>query len=154
MYYYGYRWYAPNLQRWLNRDPIGEPGFELLRGGKANPWEGILSSGIPAEVSQGPNLYAYVRNNSLNKIDPLGLSVGGPLPGWTGPGKPYHPSCNPFHGPGPSLKCALLAALIPALAAAVVELCTITPTPHGCLAAVTAFGLALDQLNDECATTK
>ena len=20
-YYYGYRWYAPNLQRWMSRDP-------------------------------------------------------------------------------------------------------------------------------------
>jgi RHS repeat-associated protein len=26
--YYLYRCYDPNLQRWLNRDPIGEPGFE------------------------------------------------------------------------------------------------------------------------------
>ena len=23
MYYYGYRFYDPNLERWLNRDPIG-----------------------------------------------------------------------------------------------------------------------------------
>src|SRR5437763_1019572 len=30
MYYYGYRFYDPNLQRWLNRDPIGERGFRLL----------------------------------------------------------------------------------------------------------------------------
>ena len=26
LYYYGYRWYHPNLQRWLNSDPIGEEG--------------------------------------------------------------------------------------------------------------------------------
>ena len=26
LYYYGYRFYDPNLQRWLNRDPIGECG--------------------------------------------------------------------------------------------------------------------------------
>src|SRR5688572_23603605 len=26
LYYYGYRWYDPNLQRWLNRDPIFEEG--------------------------------------------------------------------------------------------------------------------------------
>ena len=26
MYYYGYRFYDPNLQRWLNRDPLGEEG--------------------------------------------------------------------------------------------------------------------------------
>src|SRR5690606_27643677 len=24
MYYYGYRWYMPGLQRWLNRDPLQE----------------------------------------------------------------------------------------------------------------------------------
>jgi RHS repeat-associated protein len=26
LYYYGYRWYAPNLQRWLTKDPLGEYG--------------------------------------------------------------------------------------------------------------------------------
>src|SRR5205809_628292 len=26
IYYYGYRFYDPNLQRWLNRDPIDEGG--------------------------------------------------------------------------------------------------------------------------------
>src|SRR6266567_2606906 len=31
MYYYLYRFYDPNLQRWINRDPLGEPGFETLR---------------------------------------------------------------------------------------------------------------------------
>src|SRR5882724_12292079 len=27
MYYYLYRFYDPNLQRWINRDPVGEVGF-------------------------------------------------------------------------------------------------------------------------------
>src|SRR6185436_19807024 len=31
LYYYGYRWYDPNLQRRPIRDPLGEPGFERLR---------------------------------------------------------------------------------------------------------------------------
>ncbi len=44
--YYLYRYYDPNLQRWPNRDPIGENG--------------------------GLNLYAFVRNASPNSIDPLG----------------------------------------------------------------------------------
>lgn len=42
-----YRAYAPNLARWLSRDPIGERG--------------------------GLNLYAYVNANPLNLVDPLGL---------------------------------------------------------------------------------
>jgi RHS repeat-associated protein len=48
LYYYGYRWYDPNLQRWLNHDPIGERG--------------------------GLNLYGFVRNNPVNGIDLLGLA--------------------------------------------------------------------------------
>jgi RHS repeat-associated protein len=45
-YYYGYRWYEPFLQRWLNQDPIGERG--------------------------GVNLYDYVVNNPIRYVDPLG----------------------------------------------------------------------------------
>jgi RHS repeat-associated protein len=30
LYYYLYRFYDPNLQRWVNRDPLDEPGFETL----------------------------------------------------------------------------------------------------------------------------
>jgi RHS repeat-associated protein len=50
MYYYLYRFYDPNLQRWINRDPSGEDG--------------------------GLNLYAYVGNILVNEIDPLGLTWG------------------------------------------------------------------------------
>lgn len=50
LYYYGYRWYAPSLQRWLNRDPVGEV--------------------------DGPNLYAIVANNPISYYDALGLSFG------------------------------------------------------------------------------
>jgi RHS repeat-associated protein len=30
LYYYLYRFYDPSFQRWPNRDPLGEPGFETL----------------------------------------------------------------------------------------------------------------------------
>jgi len=48
MYYYGYRFYDPNLQRWINRDPIEEAG--------------------------GINLYAFVQHDPLNFTDSFGLS--------------------------------------------------------------------------------
>src|SRR5439155_17885049 len=61
LYYYGYRFYDPNLQRSPNRDPLGEPGFEVLRGGETDL------------RGDGPNLYQFVRNNPLNWVDLLGL---------------------------------------------------------------------------------
>jgi RHS repeat-associated protein len=50
LYYYGYRFYEPNLQRWMNRDPIGEAG--------------------------GINLYRAVLNAPGNVFDSDGLSTG------------------------------------------------------------------------------
>ena len=49
LYYYGYRFYKPELERWINRDPIGERG--------------------------GINLYGFVGNTSVNRIDKLGLQA-------------------------------------------------------------------------------
>jgi RHS repeat-associated protein len=45
--YYGFRFYSPSLQRWLNRDP--------------------------AEEKNGCNLLGFVRNNPISLIDPFGL---------------------------------------------------------------------------------
>jgi RHS repeat-associated protein len=47
LYFLGFRWYNPYLQRWLNRDPIGELG--------------------------GMNLFTFVNNSPVNTIDRLGL---------------------------------------------------------------------------------
>ena len=47
LHYYGYRFYASTLGRWLNRDPMEEYG--------------------------GENLYAYVLNNGLIRVDSYGL---------------------------------------------------------------------------------
>jgi RHS repeat-associated protein len=47
LYAYGFRFYEPNFQRWVNRDPIQE-------------WGGI-------------NLYGFVNNNPVNAMDLLGL---------------------------------------------------------------------------------
>lgn len=53
--YYLYRYYAPHLQRWMNRDPIGEIG--------------------------GINIYSFCNNDSVNCIDPNGWFM---LFGFTG----------------------------------------------------------------------
>ncbi|HMP91217.1 MAG TPA: RHS repeat-associated core domain-containing protein, partial [Kiritimatiellia bacterium] len=46
---YGYRYYKPDIGRWLNRDPIEEQG--------------------------GNNLYAFVNNDPVDKIDLLGMKT-------------------------------------------------------------------------------
>ena len=48
MYYYGFRFYEPNLQRWTSRDPIEEMG--------------------------GLNLYGFVGNDPVDGVDPFGWS--------------------------------------------------------------------------------
>jgi RHS repeat-associated protein len=47
--YWGYRYYSPNLGRWINRDPIEEQG--------------------------GINLYLFVSNDPINEIDFLGVTL-------------------------------------------------------------------------------
>jgi RHS repeat-associated protein len=61
MYCYLYRFYDPNLERWLNRDPLGERGFETLRregGGQ------IIT-----------DHFGFVANNPVSKFDPQGLKI-------------------------------------------------------------------------------
>jgi len=63
LYYYGYRFYDPDSQRWLNRDPWGEGGFEAIRKPRTIP------------MYDGPNAYSYVRNSPVGSVDPLGLAI-------------------------------------------------------------------------------
>lgn len=68
LYYYGFRWYAPSEQRWLNRDPIQELGFEINR----TIMSPRLSSWHSFQTIQ-PNLYGFVQNNPETFFDPVGL---------------------------------------------------------------------------------
>ena len=52
-YYYGYRFYLPEAQRWVNRDPMQENG--------------------------GLNLCAFNKNNAVNNVDLLGLRWSNPF---------------------------------------------------------------------------
>ena len=47
LYYYGYRFYSPDMGRWICRDPVGEEG--------------------------GLNLCSFALNGPLDRFDPLGL---------------------------------------------------------------------------------
>ncbi|MCO5052867.1 MAG: RHS repeat-associated core domain-containing protein [Verrucomicrobiae bacterium] len=71
LYYYGYRFYSPNWQRWLNRDPLGERGFTTLV--KHKGFKKAHLAPQMAELSQGPNLYTFVGNSSVNRFDRFGL---------------------------------------------------------------------------------
>ena len=51
----------PSLGRWLNRDPIGESGFEKLR------------KNIPTIMGDGISLYLFCHNDPKNRIDAFGL---------------------------------------------------------------------------------
>jgi uncharacterized protein RhaS with RHS repeats len=75
---YPFRAYVPNLQRWLNQDPIQEGG--------------------------GINLYGFVGNNPVNEVDPFGLE-GNPIistiPGASGAwNSDAAGSGGSFYGPG------------------------------------------------------
>jgi RHS repeat-associated protein len=59
--YYLYRFYDPNLQRWLNRDPLGEPGFATLR-----MQQSLVLAG-------DTNRYLFLSNDPLSRIDATGL---------------------------------------------------------------------------------
>jgi RHS repeat-associated protein len=79
MYYYLYRFYDPNLQRWINADPIKERG--------------------------GINLYSYVRQAPNYLVDPFGLqdplNAGGwgpRLPPIQTPGDMSDINCESNHG--------------------------------------------------------
>ena len=73
--YYGHRYYNSDTGKWLNRDPIVEQG--------------------------GENLYGFVANNSVDRVDILGLTpgstgIGGPSwPGFPGFGNGYPPYTPP-----------------------------------------------------------
>jgi RHS repeat-associated protein len=67
--YYLYRFYDPDLQRWLNRDPLTEQGFEAVLGEPPSEFHDLLKYG---ELIDGSSLYTYVGNNAIKRTDPDG----------------------------------------------------------------------------------
>ncbi|MHB8521579.1 MAG: RHS repeat-associated core domain-containing protein [Limisphaerales bacterium] len=69
LYYYGFRFYDPNLQRWPNRDPIGDIAFlRRYSRGKTSRHQ------IRLRLEALRNLYTFVHNQPTLLIDPFGLS--------------------------------------------------------------------------------
>ena len=64
LYYYLYRWYDPQTQRWLNRDPLTEQGHRLLRGACKTCYTALRKD---------VNSYQFCENSPTVKYDPLGL---------------------------------------------------------------------------------
>jgi RHS repeat-associated protein len=74
MYYYGYRFYEPHLQRWVNRDPIGDLGSAVSMAWRTE----IREEGLA-------NSFGFVGNRPQQLIDPNGLVSIVPLPMARGP---------------------------------------------------------------------
>lgn len=64
-------YYNPKLGRFINRDPIGEPGAIILRQPASRGF--IPRDPIPEE----PNPYGYVMNSPTIMVDPFGLQSKG-----------------------------------------------------------------------------
>ncbi len=72
LYYYGYRYYEPALQRWLNRDPLGE--------------------------LDESNLFEILSNDPATLVDPFGLQGG--IPPGSPPGTLPFPGPRELEVPG------------------------------------------------------
>jgi hypothetical protein len=59
------------LERWQNRDPLGELGFELVR--QLNNLKKNFGPDFAEYSKQGPNLFEFCSNNSITKGDIWGL---------------------------------------------------------------------------------
>jgi RHS repeat-associated protein len=64
LYAYGYRFYEPSLQRWLNRDPLGEIGHRNIRGACVSCYKTFVKEG---------GTFRFCDNVPTLKYDSFGL---------------------------------------------------------------------------------
>jgi RHS repeat-associated protein len=77
LYYYGYRYYGPDIVRWLSRDPIGEFDFQNYTPQHEMLVEASRSFKSAMSLDGDDKLhYVFVRNAPINHIDYLGLQTG------------------------------------------------------------------------------
>jgi len=93
LYYYGYRFYDPNLQRWLNRDPMGDPVGTLnlitaIMPGIDSPTlfdesigfkmgnDSVSDTASLGDWSQvNANFFTGIANDPVNQVDFFGLDA-------------------------------------------------------------------------------
>jgi RHS repeat-associated protein len=90
LYYYLYRFYDPNLQRWVNRDPIQNEGSQVLLFSMSG--RNISRFYSLSGLLLGPDLYIFNDNDPEDFYDPLGL-IASPSSG--SPGGAKNPPSNP-----------------------------------------------------------
>src|SRR5881409_3447912 len=89
--YYGFRYYDPNLQRWISQDPLGDVGSAVYLRATVRPnvenqrlAERVVrfkaETDSPADVASlnewsevNVNLHGGIGNDPLNQVDPFGL---------------------------------------------------------------------------------
>jgi RHS repeat-associated protein len=85
LYYYGFRFYDPTLQRWLNRDPLGDISCLVIATAESTPWldhdDDASDTGTQDEALQtfaevNRNLQGFTLNSPLIHFDAFGLCDG------------------------------------------------------------------------------
>jgi RHS repeat-associated protein len=95
---YLYREYTPSTGIWPNRDPLDEPGFELLRNAKATIMDSRAKRGL-SRVLGGRYVYQFLRNNPVDFTDLYGLDVNNVPPCSPYPDCDYPPTPTPVYDP-------------------------------------------------------
>ncbi len=103
LYYYGFRFYSPSLQRWVNRDPIGEAGdLNLYRQANNRPTDLVDALGMACcnSVSYNPSTQCCENGNVVAEVT-IWICTR-PVGAWWGATGPGHKDvcCN-----GPYRKC-------------------------------------------------
>jgi hypothetical protein len=153
-------YYDPGAQRWMNRDPFDELGFEHIRNAPPHADEANAalfgnSSGTSSQVVSlartrmlplEVNLYTYVANRPLGEVDAYGLELlppMGPESPLGTPGTPTPDNCAP---------CSLDAAAGAVSVAAGVTICVegagSSAGRIACRGAVLATAAAAKKLSD------
>ena len=108
--------YDPGVQRWVNRDPLGDVGSLVYQVAGDLPWE---EYSVDAEVSQSEfqeawveinrNLYGAISNDPLGHFDSFGLCPELP-PGSPGSARPENIAALDMRGAGEIARAAAQAA--------------------------------------------